>query len=222
VDLSPIFGVGVLLAILVLVVPALGVVGLLVVLALRRDGDDDGTRAPAIYVSVVAFITWFTILAAVVTLVSSLAHLGHHDAGGFFGEFEANDDEQWRTAVHALIVAAAAGAVLFLHARLLRWAGALDRLRSGGRVFRAYALVACMVAAVLLLTALASSAYDVFRIVAPGVSGTHERADGLRDLAPALALALGSFALFRLHSDAAGLPALAAPEPASPVGAPGE
>jgi hypothetical protein len=220
VDLTPIFSVGVVLAVLVLVVPALGVIGLLVVLVLRRDGDDDGTRAPAIYASLVAFTLCFTLLISAVAVVSALSHLGQGGGGGPFDFLDRNDDEAWRTAVQALIVGAAAAGLLFLHARLLRWAASLDRLQAGGRVFRAYALAMCLVAVILTLASLTSGAYDVFRMLAPGVTATAERGDGLRDLAGAVTLALGSLFLFRLHYDAAGLPALAAPEPApvAPVG----
>ncbi|MBW8825864.1 MAG: hypothetical protein JF603_05890 [Acidobacteria bacterium] len=219
-------GIGAFLAVFVLLVPVLGVIGLLVVLAIRRDGDEDGSRAPALYAALVAFFACFTLLIGATVGVSALANLQKDDRGtaSFFddssftdGGSQSSNDREISTAIAAGLVCVAAAAVLVLHRSLIRWAADLDRLRAGGRIFRAYALITCLVAVVLLVVALTSSLYDVFRSLAPGVTGSAERGDGLRELAGSVTLGIGAFIIYRWHAAAAGLPALAPVEHEAPA-----
>jgi hypothetical protein len=219
-----------------------GGIGLLVVLALRRDGIDDGSRAPAIYLSLVAIAASFTIVAGVTATVGSLAQIGADDtsdefaisADEFTDEFTADeftddeftddsfvnldsfgeqdaDDAAIASAVQAALITVLAAAVLWFHRSLLAWAAALDPARSGGRIFRAYSLFTCLVAVSLVLFGTAAGAYDLFTAAAPGVTGTAERADGIRSLLPMVALVASAVALFRFHWITAGIPSLVAP-----------
>jgi hypothetical protein len=228
-----------------------GGIGLLVVLALRRDGVDDGSRAPAIYLSLVAIAASFTIVAGVTATVGSLAQIGADDtsdefafsADEFTDEFSADefsddefvnldafgeqdaDDVAIASAVQAALITALAAAVLWFHRSLLAWAAALDPARSGGRIFRAYSLFTCLIAVGLVLFGTAAGAYDLFTAAAPGVTGTAERADGLRSLLPMIALVASAVALFRFHWVTAGIPSLVTPadaqSPVEPVPPPG-
>ena len=210
-----------------LVFPLLVLLGLLIILAMRRDDDADGTRGPAIYASIVAVVAVFTLLFAVTGLVSSLLDLTRDDGGGFGGvgsssefggEFEGEiefgegfgsdfgsdpDDAAARGAVLALIVGAVAVGVLALHRPLL------ERVRAGtgaaARVWRAYGLTVSLLTLLIGIGAVAGLGYSIFGVLAPGVFEAGSRADAARTAAVLLVLAGGCVALFRWHADEAGI-----------------
>jgi len=234
---------GVVLVVLVLGVPAIGFLALLVIVALRGD-NDDGTRGPAIYASVVSFVALFALLFAFTAAVGSLSELGKDDDDsvslvpmvvgddsgfsaddfefdGDFDEGPSRNDQAWSGAVQALILGAVAAAVLWFHRRLLGWAAALARDTTGGRVWRAYTLLGALVAVLLLVAVLTSGVYDGFRLIAPGVTGAGSRTEILRGLLPLVALGAGAAALFRWHWGQTGLDPLGPPAPpVSPADAP--
>src|SRR5437763_8620959 len=127
-----VFGAGSFL----LLLPLIGIVGLLVVLAIQRDDDPDLNRAPAIYAALVAFIALLALLLAVTGAASAIVDFSKDTYGeGHHGEASA--------LVAAAITAVIAIGVLVLHA------DAFNRLRNAGgaatRIRRAYALVMCLV-----------------------------------------------------------------------------
>src|SRR5436305_6865841 len=103
----------------VLLLPLVGIVGLLVVLAIQRDDDPDLNRAPAIYAALVAFIALLALLIAVTAAASAIVDLSKDTYGeGHHAEASA--------LVAAAIAAAIAIGVLVLHAE------AFTRLRGAG------------------------------------------------------------------------------------------
>lgn len=227
---------------LMLLFPIVLLLALLVILALRHDDDVEGTRAPAIYGAVVAFLAVFTLLFAATAFVSSLLELtkdagspletrvpptmdddfdggfGDDMGGGLFDDDRGrdSDDEAIAGAVVALIVALVAAGVLALHRPLF------ERRRTvtgaGARVVRAYHLVVSLVAVLLAVVGGGMALYGVFSIIAPGVAGAEDRASALRDLVPPLVLATGAALVFRWHSQQAHL--LTGPSGVSAAGAP--
>ena len=217
--------------------PLLVLLGLLVILAMRRDDDADGTRGPAIYASIVAVVAVFTLLFAVTGLASSLLDLTKDEGGGFGGvgsgrEFEGEldfgdgfgsdfgsdpDDAAARGAVLALIVGAVAAGVLQLHRPLL------ERVRAGtgaaARVWRAYGLTVALLSLLIGIGAVAGLAYSLFGVLAPGVFEAGSRADAARTGAVFLVLAGGAGALFRWHADEAGILPKAPPAAPPPIAA---
>ena len=228
------FFLGGIFFVLSLVVPLLVLLGLLIILAMRRDDDADGTRGPAIYASMVAVVSVFTLLFAVTGLVGSLLDLTKDDDSSFDsfeseddfgGDFQPDfgsdfggrdpDDEAASNAVLSVIVGAVAAGVLALHRPLL------ERVRAGNgaaaRVWRAYGLTVALLSLLIGIGAVAGLAYSIFGILAPGVSGAGSRGDAARTAAVLLVLAGGSAALFRWHANETGVLPKPAPPPQPPI-----
>jgi hypothetical protein len=211
-----------------LMFPLVLLVALLVILAIRHDNDAEGTRAPAVYGAVVAFLALFTLLFAATAMVTSLLDLtkdddsfqGRQTSSGFedefgeefgggmfdvpsFGDDRDSDDRAVAGAVVALIVGAVAIGVLVLHRPL--FARRHHVTGAGARVVRAYHLVVGLVAVVLGVVAVAVFLYGLFSVAAPGISGAGDRGAAARGLVPAGVLAVGAALLFRWHTDEAGL-----------------
>src|SRR5436305_5217810 len=93
---------------LVLLFPVLLVLGLLVVVALQRDDDVDGNRAPAIYGAIVAFVSFLGLLYAVGLAAAAIVDFSKDTYGD-------GHDAQASQLVIAVIVGLIAAGVLVLH-----------------------------------------------------------------------------------------------------------
>ena len=115
-------------------------------------------------------------------------------------------DNTISSALGSGLVAAAAAAVLVLYGRRL-W----DLIRDpavaagpAGRAVRTYLLAVSFLALFVMVLAGASVLFGLYRTIAPGVaSGVGDRDPGLRELIDSAYLALGAFAIFRVHHRAA-------------------
>ena len=209
---------------LIFLVPTGLLLGLLVVFALRSDPDEAGGRANALYLSMASFVALFTALAAVVSLSAAVVDLVADDEETenpvFGNEFEEGfepptgievfggnddrdaDDKAIDAAVASVIALLVSGAVYLFHAPRLDRVGAAHLTGTGAwRVRRAYRLVACLVAVLIILVTATLGLYGVWQIAAPGISGAGSRGDAAEGLVPIVVLLIGAAVIFRLHWD---------------------
>lgn len=191
------------------------VVALVAVSALgsRHTPDPQGTRARALYLTavslvalVVALVAGFGMLrpafAALVEEEAATFDAESFDLGGF-GEFtddefdvgsEAQDvdDRRWSAAASNGLVLVTAIGVLLAHRRRLDEVGirVLERPAPERQTYVAHLYLVAFVTALVALFALASAGFDVFRVVAPGITGVEE--DVERKAATAHLLAVGA------------------------------
>jgi hypothetical protein len=214
------------------------VLGIVSVVAGRREPDPDGSRSYAVYLVSITFIALFVTLFASFGVLSSLLDLATDggDPGivtptpGFEpfpgGAVDLGPDATDRAisgAVGAAIAALAAGGLLYFHAlRLLELVDRPNFERSGARrTFVGYLYFTCFVAALIAVGAAATAAFGIFEIVAPGVAGS-ERDLGLVKLVSASALAAAGTVIFLYHWNRAEYlrARLGAAPPPPPPGAP--
>ncbi|HVM41330.1 MAG TPA: hypothetical protein VM618_11205 [Acidimicrobiia bacterium] len=223
---SGFFGLAIVLGVGILGVIVLAIVA---IVSGRGEPDPDARRTPALYATVLAFLSLFTLLIAGVATAQSLleAAIVEDPAGSFeaFPEpifpdgdgFEFDeppsfddidtadaDDARYASAVQSGLIALAAGAVFLFHRRLFdgRAPGAMKD--AAWRVFQAYGYAVCFVAVLIVLFGAAGSLYGLFRIIAPGVTAgfleaSVERREGLVTFLSAGLLALGAAAIFRAN-----------------------
>jgi len=209
-------------------VPVL-VATVLVLVAGRRDDDPTRTRTQARYLGTIAIVSLFIALFAAFGVVHGLSDLivDKHDdesasslpkqiqdvlegipglgnipgLGSGSAEF-ADDDADYRLAVQSGLLAVAAGAVFAFHdrrARRLVPPGRIDDSATG-RVARACVYGICFVAAIVVLVSAAKAGYGLFRVIAPGVTGSGaedpERQRGISELLSYAFLAGGGAFVF--------------------------
>jgi drug/metabolite transporter (DMT)-like permease len=202
---------------------------ILVLVAGRKDDDTAQTRTQARYLAAIGLVSLFVTLFALFGTVRGLTDLivdkekvesstslpksledvleslpggsgidlaGGHDSG--------DDDADYRLAVQSLLLAIAAGLVFAFHDRRAHRLVHEEEIDASGtgRVARAYLYGIAFVAALVVLVALARAGYGVFRVVAPGVTGSGsedvERQRGIAELLSYAFLAAGgAFIFFR-------------------------
>ena len=188
---------------------------IIVLVAGRREADEDRHRAEARYLGALCLLSIFVALAGVYAAVSELAQFvipANHRFGGASplgigngGGFETGNNVIWRGFVQALLVLLVAGAIFLFHWRRRRELRANPGFPGSAatRVDVAHIYAACFVAAVVILLALSVGLYALFRVAAPGVAtfqgGSSVRERGLAQALSLLALGLGAFGVFRLH-----------------------
>jgi hypothetical protein len=116
----------------------------------------------------------------------------------------------------ALLALAALG-VLAYHRRRLAEALADPGPGPVWRIMTTYRLAVSFVAVFVTALAAAAALYGVYRIIAPGVSGTSGRGDGVQELIDAGYLALGAAAVLFLHRTPARVGTELPDEPAMPA-----
>jgi hypothetical protein len=126
------------------------------------------------------------------------------DIPGACGAELRDDDADYRLAVQSLLLAVAAGLVFVFHERRARRLLTGDGIDDSatGRVARAYLYGIAFIAALVVIVALAKAGYGLFRVVAPGVTGSGsedvERQRGIAELLSFAFLAAGgAFIFFR-------------------------
>jgi drug/metabolite transporter (DMT)-like permease len=205
---------------------------ILVLVAGRRDPDAAQTRTQARYLAAIGLVSLFVPLFALFGTVHALSDLivdkggseqsadvpqqledifeslpgGQQifDLPGASADDLPNDDADYRLAVQSLLLAITAGLVFAFHdqrSHRLLPTDAIDESATG-KVARAYLYGIAFVAALVVLVALAKSGYGVFRVVAPGVTGSGsddvERQRGISELLSYAFLAGGgAFIFFR-------------------------
>src|SRR5581483_1359388 len=108
-------------------------------------------------------------------------------------------DEDYRGIVVAVIAGVLAVALFLLHYRWLRKYLA-DRVDGPGvRVWHTYLYVACFFAVVVAIPALGALIYDVFKLIAPGVTNAGTRGDALVSFGSTSVLAAGAGIVFLFH-----------------------
>ena len=143
----------------------------------RHEPDPDAERPAALYYAGVMFITVFIVLFSIFGIASSLLNLTTDDSAGPSFGFEdesgqsfsdnAEDDEDWNTAVRALIAGGvAAGLYVFHNQRRRRrsWGAVAARVR------RTYTYTVPFVAVIVALIAAIAALFALYEIIAPGVS----------------------------------------------------
>ncbi|MCZ7527284.1 MAG: hypothetical protein M5U14_13430 [Acidimicrobiia bacterium] len=203
----------------------------LVVLVLaggRGEVDPTGRRTFALYVSTVSFVAIFTALVAAVAIVGQVTDSfvdedevepsmffdddvfleedfdGEEDFFSFEDVEEDETDRIVRTSVQAALIGGAAGIVLAFHLRRRSELTAEPGFGTSAawRVDRAFLFAVCFTAVLLVLFGGGTGAYGLFRILAPGITGsgddTLERQEGLAQLLTLGFLAATSFGIFRL------------------------
>jgi hypothetical protein len=195
------FFIGLISIVVLAALPLVIAIALLVILALRHDDDVDSSRAPAIYASIVAFVSFLTVLFALAGTAASVGQYSVEDYGG--GHHDATTG-----LVMSAIVAVIAVAILRLHLPVF------DRrhvaVGAARRVYRAYALVLCLGVLVVGAIAAVAALFFVYSFIAPDVVGT-DRGDALRSFAPAAVLLAGSGILWKWHWDELDLGGAAPP-----------
>jgi hypothetical protein len=213
-------GIIAVIGIVLLALPLLvGGVFVILIVANRADPDPSGRRPSVVYSYAVSFITLFVTLFATFDIVARLISLigSHHSSpssgdltSGFFGSGGSAGgprhpfgDSVARGVVIGVLVAIVAGLVYLAHVR------AAERATTGvlpaepaGRVRLSYAAAVSFVCVMIAVVSMIVAAYQVFRILGPGVfnaSGSGSRVDALRTMLPLLYLAAASAALLVLH-----------------------
>lgn len=131
-------------------------------------------------------------------------------------------DQDYRGIVVAVIAGLLAAALFLLHYRWLRQYLA-DRVDGPGvRVWHTYLYVACFFAVVVAIPALGALVYDVFKLIAPGVTNAGTRGEALVSFGGTSVLAAGAGIVFLLHwnqtplSTSVGVAPFASPPPPPP------
>ena len=230
----------------------LGLLALVVlVLAGGRDIDPTGKRTVALYVATVSFVALFTALVASTGIVGSLTEkIKDDDASSRFEDeifdddifdedfedFEidvdfgdddsgaSQNDRVLRGVVQSALVLLVAGGVLVFHHRRRREYSA-ERDFDGSaawRTDRAYVYAVCFTAILIFLFSAATGAYEIFKLIGPGVFGSGDDSDVRKSALQALLtlawLALASGAIFRYYWGQANTSA--PPAPAAPAAPP--
>lgn len=113
-----------------------------------------------------------------------------------------DDDRATNAAVASVIVLLVSQAVLWFHLPRLDRVGAAHLAGTGAwRVRRAYRLVTCLTAVLIVLVTASLSLYGVYSLAAPGTSGVGDRGDAVEALIPIVVLLAGAAVIFRLHWD---------------------
>ena len=174
----------------------------------RSEPDPLHERPATLYLTAVSFFSVFAVLFAVFGLASSALNLTvdhdystatflgstarsqscsgdssgnitcDHSSGAPLIREPGQHDGDYRGIVVAVIVGALAALLFLLHYRWLRQYLA-DRVDGAGvRVWHTYLYVACFFALVVAIPALGATIYDIFKVIAPGVTeaGTRGRA----------------------------------------------
>jgi len=118
------------------------------------------------------------------------------------GDGSTNHDADWRAIVGSGLVALVAAGILAFHLRRgWRLFGPRGGWRTaGGRVWQGYLYFVCFAAVLTVLAAGSSAGYSVFRIAAPGVSGSSNgRVPGARSLVTDLYLTVVALVVFAVH-----------------------
>jgi uncharacterized membrane protein YjgN (DUF898 family) len=169
-------------------------IGLLVLVILvlaggRGEVDETGRRTYSLYLAVVSFVALFTALVAFTAVVNAVMDKVVDEEtdeivfGDGPGDLELDfdtgaggdeNDRITRESVQAGLVGAVALGVLVFHFR--RRHDLVGRADFGGsaawRVDRAYLYAVCFTAVLIFLFAAAVALYAVFRVIAPGVTGS--------------------------------------------------
>lgn len=216
------------------VLPVILVFGLVIVLALRNDGDTEGRRPYAIYLAMASYVALFTLLFASFFAVNAVVEVVSNedtttsdrfedefepipdDGFGFGEEFPIDDDldlvdrrsaddDAWNDVALSVIVAAVAAIILRFHQPLL---GSLGRPPYDGtphwRVVQAHRLVVCFTAVVTVLVTGTIALYGVFQAAAPGVSDVGDRGDAAANIVRAGYLGVAAYLVFAWHWRAPG------------------
>jgi len=126
-------------------------------------------------------------------------------------------DGDYRGIVIGLIAAVLAALLFLLHYRWLRQYLA-DRVDGPGvRVWHTYLYVACFFAIVVAIPAVGALIYDLFRVIAPGVTNTGARSDALVAFGSTSVLAAGAGILFLFHWNQSPLSTSVGVTPFAPV-----
>jgi hypothetical protein len=209
------FVIGLVITAILLIPLLIGGVFVIVVVANRADPDPSGRRPAVVYAFATAFVTVFVTLFATAALVASLCDLigSHHrrgGGGGIFGGLGATHlsqhpvgDAVARGSVLSALVAIVAGCVYLLHAR------AAGRMTDGAppaepvaRVRASYVSAVSFVCVFIIVVATVVVAYDIFRVIAPGVFAPAtggDRAVVVRGMIPTFYLAVAAGALLLMH-----------------------
>jgi hypothetical protein len=203
---------------------------ILVLVAGRKDDDPTHTRTQARYLAAIGLVSLFVTLFAAFGTVRALTDLivdkgrveqsadlpesledifedlpsggGVFDLPGASADELPDDDADYRLAVQALLLAVAAGLVFAFHDQRAHKLLPSERIddSASGRVARAYLYGIAFVAALVVIVALAKAGYGVFRVVAPGVTGSGsedvERQRGIAELLSYVFLATGGVVIF--------------------------
>jgi hypothetical protein len=226
------------------VVLPLGLLALVVlVLAGGRDIDPTGKRTVALYVATVSFVALFTALVATTGIVGSLTEKIKDDDSSESFEEEIFDDEIFEedfedfevdvggdgesgtsendrvlrgVVQSALVLLVAGGVLLFHHRRRREYSAERDFDGSAAwRTDRAYVYAVCFTAILIFLFSAATGAYEIFKLIGPGVFGSGDESDVRKSALQALLtlawLALASGAIFRYYWGQANPSASSAP-----------
>jgi hypothetical protein len=209
--------IGFAAAALLLLPVLVGGVFVILIVANRADPDPTGRRPV-----VVSFITLFVTLFASVVFVSRLTSLiGSHPTASLSSDASSTDffgtgtatiahgpqhpfgDSVARGVVFGLLLAIVAGFVHLLHVRAgQRATHDVAANQPAGRVRASYLAAVSFVCVVVAVISAVAAAYQVFRIIAPGVfnsSGSGSSTAALRTMLPLLYLTLATLELLRRH-----------------------
>jgi hypothetical protein len=195
----------------------------------RAEPDPLHERPATLYLTAVSFFAVFAVLFAVFGLASSALNLtvdhGYssatflgstarsqscssdstgnitcdHSSGAALIRAPGQHDGDYRGIVIALIAGVLAALLFLLHYTWLRRYLA-DRVDGPGvRVWHTYLYVACFFAIVVAIPAVGALLYDLFRVIAPGVTGTGTRSEALVSFGSTSVLAAGAGILFLFH-----------------------
>lgn len=197
----------------------LGVIVLsILALAGRSEPDARGERAYVLYLSLVSYISFFTLLFALVALGTTVTHavvdggaecIDPYDPACFEGPQDFGGELRVRDAINGGAVAAVAGGILLYHRRRSQhlvddpdFAGS-----AGARTFTAYLYAVAFTAMIVVLASAAVALPALIRAVAPGLTAldgsSGERDAALTDLVPALVAGGGAAAIYLTHWRAA-------------------
>lgn len=171
-------------------------IGLLVLVILvlaggRGEVDDSGRRTYTLYLAVVSFIALFTAVIAFTTVVNAIMEKvvdepqrgdrleERAEESGFDLDIDVGtggdeNDQIAREAVQAGLIGTVALGVLWFHLRRRRDVVTPPDFTGSAawRVDRAYLYAVCFTAVLIFLFASAVALYAVFRVIAPGVTGS--------------------------------------------------
>jgi hypothetical protein len=210
-----------IVALAIVALPLLaGAVLVILVVSNRADPDPTGRRPAVVYSFAVSFVTLFVTLFSTFVIVAKLWSLigSHHtspgidDVNSLFSDGTGvrppaaqhpYGDSVARAVVIALLLALVAGFVYLKHVRAGERATAGVRLADpAGRVRSSYVAAVSFVCVVVATISTVVAAYQVFRIIGPGVfnaDGSGSRVAALRVLLPLVYLAGASLFLLRRH-----------------------
>lgn len=205
----------------VLLLPlVVGGVFVILIVSNRADPDPTGRRPAIVYGYAVSFITLFVSVFASEVIVMRLCSLigshssgisGFEDSNAYPGTFvavhagpsHAYGDAVARGVVIGALLLLVAYAMYVAHVRVAdRATGGLAPADPAGRVRASYLAAVSFVSVMIVVVSAVAAAYQVFRIVAPGVfnpggHGSHVRPFGI--LIPLLYLAFVGYQLLRRH-----------------------